>query len=353
MALGTFGPRSRAKWAVLVLALVIMVGAGLVLARRFTGGPTEPSAALKPMGAGLYVDSSTLPVAQGSTIDHAFINVGWNILEPERGSYDWTPIDDVLRANPTTKFRLRLEAGVLAPRWLDAVSGRCVQLDHRKTGATGCVPRFWTTEYLSRYAAFISAAGTRYDAQPQVLDVVNGACMTFTAEPFILGGKTAAEALYRAGLTLQRHKDCLTRSTAMIDRAFPHTRISLATFDGWQVPSDPGGETDWPMERALLQQLRKAYGDKLVLQNNGLADQTCTASDGDQNLYCYLRSIPPPKGFQQGCGKKVLHCDQASVVEHALALGGCFVEHANWRSLGPGEVTYDKKLKQNPGCESV
>ncbi len=90
----------------------------------------------------------------------------------------------------------------------------------------------------------------------------------------------------------------------MIDRAFPHTRISLATFDGWQVPSDPGGETDWPMERALLQQLRKAYGDKLVLQNNGLADQTCTASDGDQNLYCYLRSIRPRRGSSKVAARR-------------------------------------------------
>lgn len=75
-----------------------------------------------------------------------------------------------------------------------------------------------------------------------------------------------------------------------------------------------------------------------MLQNNGLADQTCTTSDGDQNLYSYLRSIPPPKGFQQGCGKKILRFNQASVVEHALALGGCFVERANWRSRGQSSV---------------
>ena len=332
--------------AAVALAIIVAIGGYLVV--RYSRAATP--IVLKESGVGLYVISSSLPLSNQPSIDHSFVNIGWSTLEPTRGQFNWAPIDTVIANNPTIKFRLRLEAGINAPTWLNSVSGPCINLIDKHSGSSGCVPRFWTPAYLAEYKTFIDAAGARYDPHPRVLDVVNGACMTFTAEPFIMGGPANMSTLFNAGLTKALDENCLSSSFAMMSTAFPHTRMSLATFDGWQEPAAVPQAANWPDELAFLQSMRSQYGSKISYQNDGLADQTCNGST-TSTMYCYMQSIAPPKGFQQGCGSKVAVCDQASVLDHGIALGGCFLEHATWLSLGAAQASYDAKLKANPGCK--
>jgi hypothetical protein len=326
---------------------MVAAGAWFLLKPRRHARPAK----LKPMAAGLYIRDH--PSASQPFIDHVFVEIGWDQLEPSRGNFTgpgWQQIDSLITKYPAVKLRLRIEAGGSAPTWLNAVSGQCITVTSQHSGKTACVPRFWQDSYLAEYHTLMQAIAHRYDNTPQVLDVVDSACTTFTAEPFILGGRDTGAKLYAAGLTKAGFAHCLDSSMAAHAELFQHTRVSLATHQNWQVATASGVEHDWPSERDLLQKYRRLYGAKVLYQNNGLADQTCTTTpspDTATDLYCYLKAINPPKGFQQGCGKKVAACDQASVVQHALGLGGCFIEHADWNSLGAQAESFDQRLKAN------
>lgn len=316
-----------------------------------TSSSPPTSTTLKPMGAGLYVRDQLFP--NQPYIDHVFINVDWKDLEPTHGSYTgpgWNTVDTLLNNNPNAKLRLRIKAGSGSPSHLNNISGKCVNIT-TNDGESGCIPHFWNNSFLAEYKKLMTEVARRYDSNPQVLDIVNGACGTLSAEPFILGGTSAGAALYKAGLNKAGHEKCLVQSTAMLNDLFKQTRISLATHVVWQIAVSGGIKRDWPAERTLLQQLRAQYGEKLIIQNNGLANQTCAQvphPDQAGDLYCYMKAISIPKGFQQGCGAKVSNCDSAQVAEYGLNLGGCFLEHANFRNLANAQ-TIDARLKANCG----
>lgn len=307
----------------------------------------------KPVGAGLYV-LDTLNNVQPA-IDHVFVNVTWSSLEPTRGNFNgagWGTIQAAL-ANPRAKLRLRILAGASAPTWLNSVSGPCVQVTSQAKGNSGCVPRFWTDAYLAEYQKLMQEVARRYDANPRVLDVVVSGPSTLTAEPFIIGGKAAGAALFSAGLNQTTFTYALQRSLAIHAAAFPNTRMSLATHMAWQIPVQGGITSSWPAERSILQQFRATYGTRLVLQNNGLANQTCSGTpspDTATSLYCYLKAVGQPMGFQQGCGGKVSTCSQVAVLDADLALGGGFLEHARFSGLTATQAQYfDTALKHDAG----
>ncbi len=333
-----------------LLVLTIMTSLGVKMLN-----PTHAAVALKPMGAGLYTDGFN-----ASTVNHEFLNIAWSSLETSPGTFNWSQIDNELRAHPNNFFRLRLESGTTwgAGGWICKVSGvSCHLITHAKTATSGTTPSFWTSAYLARYNSFIQAAGARYDSNPQVLDVVNGACMTFTAEPFILGGTgpgSAADVLYKAGLSVASDTACLVQSSADIVAAFPHTRVSVATFDGMQ---EPGGSS-WTDERNVLQTLKAAHGSQMIFQNNGFTQVdgcsqagVVTPANAGTNM-CYLKAVGPPMGFQRGCGSKGTVCSDPAIVDNVVAMGGCFIEHATWIDLGTAEASYDTKLKNVAGCSS-
>gem|GEM_PF-4725307 len=312
---------------------------------------TYPS--LKPQGAGLYTNGFN-----NSTIHHVYLNLSWKDLEPTPGVYDWQSIDTQLQSHPNTKFRLRFESGVTWGRsgWIcqSDKAGPCITIHHNKTDSDGYVPKFWTDAYLNSFRDFAQAAAEHFDKNPQVLDVVNGACMTFTAEPFILGGSgsgSAADVLYKSGLTNNLDANCISRSTADLVNAFMHTRITLATFEGMQEASG----VSWPDEHAVLQDLHTKYGSHVSFQNNGFtqavncSQQNVTPANAS-TVWCYMKSVGPPIGFQQGCGSKGTACEQPALIENAIAMGGCYLEHNNWNGLGSSEADFDKRLKQVPGC---
>src|SRR5829696_6516410 len=148
------------------------------------------SGSLKEASSGLVLTSPNAlrlyPFIEHVTVQSA----GWADLEPRPGVYDFSPIDRALQAlqrRPDAKARLRIYAGFRAPRWLDGVAGPCVPIGGGVSGRSGCAPRFWTAAYLDRFERFMAAVAARYERNPQVTEVINPACSTVFAEPFILG----------------------------------------------------------------------------------------------------------------------------------------------------------------------
>jgi hypothetical protein len=320
---------------------------------------------LKPVGAGLYYTKDPQPGFQ--SIDHAVVGGPWADFEPRPGDFSgpgWDRVDAALRDRPDYKFRLRIMAGREAPDWAKQLGGGCVQVEAPASQIPACVPRFWTDAFLDAYRRLMAEVARRYDDDRRVLDVVNSACTTIWAEPFIRSGRnrTANQALWDAGLNQASDRRCFERSTELMDQAFQTTRISLATHLVWQVvvgsdAAPSGMRPSWPAERELLNDLRARYGAKLVVQNNGLGgNEGCRGGEPLENaasMWCWLATLPPPKGFQTEGNRKLEARGFAvqDAVRRAIEMRGCFVEHNEFGDDPAVAAELDRRLKANcPGA---
>ncbi len=343
-------------------------------------GPRTPEGNLKEMGKGLYL-KEVLPPAGMEFIDHVVITGDWTEFEPRDQDFTgpgWTRLAAMLD-HPEMKVRLRIQAGRGAPPFVKGLGGPPVSgdgvdcseeggvaIERSDTGAgeipqpvsQGCVPYFWTDPVLGQYEQLMNEVSRRYESNPRLLDVVDSACMIFFAEPFIRAGRSGStnERLFNAGLNEQTDEACLRRSVEIHDQAFATTRVSLATHTAWQIVSDPdevrnGVTVSWERQRELLNDLRRIYGAKLVVQNNGLGgNEGCRRDDEpDGSHFCWLVNAEPPKGFQTE-GDNRLTSRGFSVldaVDQAVGMGACFVEHNQFGDDPRRAEVYDRRLKDN------
>jgi hypothetical protein len=303
---------------------------------------------LKPFATGLVTtDPSSInlyPYANTVTIK----SVGWQDVESSPGVYNWAPIDNVINAtlakNPNAKFRIRLYAGRQSPAWLNNVSGQCVWLDPGSVnGGSGCVPRYWTDAFLDRYDSLMDAFAAKYESNPRVIDVINSACTTIFAEPFILGGDDASlDRLWQAGLTEAGHRDCLNRSMAKMIDVFPTTRVTVTGHNKWQIiEQGPNGAADaraaysWEKERTLLNDWHNLYGSHMVVEEHSLNDQPdkyCAAGQAlgsASSFYCWYASMPQPKGLQFTASFTTME----GAARQGESMGSCFLEFAAFLAI--------------------
>lgn len=295
----------------------------------------NPVVALKAPNAGFMTRDRVV-------LGHSFVNVGWNELEPTRGDYSglgWRAIDGLLAQEPEG-IRLRIFSGIYAPRWLDDISGPAVSVLNPTSGTQGLVPRFWTDEYWPEYRRLMEEVAFRYDNDPRVKDVVISGAMTIFAEPFIrAGGDVASNTrLFQAGLNETTDLQAQWKAVNIHAEAFTHTRFSLATHLSWQVidSSSDHMTPSWTKQRDLLLAMRAAYGEQLVIQNNGVGAAPAIipneAPESAADLWSFLRAIPGPKGFQGGFKT----APQAQTLDRAMVMGAWFFENI------PGTPTQDQ-----------
>jgi hypothetical protein len=368
----THGRRSLSAAA---LGLLFLLGACTGRGEPEPGPPpsapatTSPSPGddqgLKPVGGGLYYTADPQPGFE--SIDHAVLGGPWADFEPRPGDFSgpgWDRIEAALRDRPEHRFRLRILAGRGAPDWAKQLGGNCVRVQGPNSQIPSCVPRFWTDAYLEVYGRLMDEVARRYDREPRILDVVNSACTTTWAEPFIRTGRNRAAnlELWDAGLNQASDRRCFERSMELMDGAFRSTRISLATHQVWQIVVGPKGapsgmRPSWPEERTLLNELRRRYGAKLVVQNNGLGgSEGCPGGEplaSASSMWCWLAALPPPKGFQTEGNRKLeargFAVDDA--VRQAIDMRGCFVEHNEFGDDPAAAAALDRQLKANcPGA---
>jgi hypothetical protein len=377
--------RRRITGAVAILAALLiasLLGAGLLNAldadpsggrETRSGGPTPDSvsARLKQVGSGLYLTSG--PASRMPFIDHAVIGATWASLETRDQVFNgvaWRRMRQVLRRHPDLKVRFRIMAGRFAPSFVKQLGGPPVSSEEKDCSGEGgiaivqpanqiaaCVPYFWTDAALREYRELMLEVARRFDRHPRVLDVVNSACTTNWAEPFIRSGSHRASnaRLWAAGLNEATDRHCLERSMRIHDSVFDRTRTSLATHQQWQIVVDPAVDADgvrpsWRKERELLERFTERYGAELVIQNNGLGgDEGCPdATPEASTLFCWMAGLSV-KGFQLE-GDRKLESDGFTVhdaVQRALELGACFVEHNQFGTDRARARRYDDLLERN------
>lgn len=306
---------------------------------------------LKPVPAGLHTRNGIPSSHSVNGVNHTFLNVNWADIETSDGTHNWGTIDNVLDALPVGSFaKFRIFSGRNAPTWVKNAVGS-VKVTNPHDNITGTVPKFWTQDYFDIYESFMDAVATRYDNDSRVLDIVCAGAMTIFAEPFIRAGDHAESNLnlWNAGLNETTDRAAIKESVHIVARQFVKTRFSLATHLAWQIVdgtlNSPYRRTSWELERDILNDLRGTYGNRLIIQNNGLCQEGCSGSGGPNagNVWCWMKGAAKPKGFQVG-GKgndSITLC-----LDNNLALGGHFSEHASFSELTDSQMKkYDEQLK--------
>lgn len=342
-------------------------------------GPPSYSLNLKEVGRGLYL-KDRLPPRNKQFIDHVVVTADWADLEPQDQTFagsGWTKLSEMLE-HPEIKVRLRVRAGKGSPSFVKHLGGPPISGDGvdcseeggiaiakpdtttdgiPRADAGGCIPYFWHNDFLDQYRELMAEVASRYDSHPRLLDVVNSACMTLFAEPFIRAGasRDTNARLFRGGLNETSDADCHRRSLQIHDQEFVSTRVSLATHSAWQIIVDPssapaGVATSWEKQQSLLDEFRARYGDKLVVQNNGLGgDEGCYPESASSAHFCWLAGAASPKGFQTE-GEVRLRTRGFTVydaIDQALEMGACFVEHNRFAGDPKMVESYNRRLTDN------
>jgi hypothetical protein len=300
----------------------------------------------KPPLRGLVVTEprklSTVPYA-----GFASLKLRWDEIETRPGVFDFSAVDRALRIHPRVRFRVRIKAGIYAPRWVKDDAGGCVLITpDSPNGGVGCAALFWRRSYHRHYVALMKAVAARYERDWQVAEIPNSACTTIYAEPFILGADDASlDRLWRAGYTKHKHGRCVRRTTRQMIRLFPRTRVSIAGHSRWQyVVARPGDEeagvraASWEAERWLLNKLVAKYGRHLVLEDHGLGpdDRECETPGQPRatagSWYCYLAGLHRST-VAYGWQFTLNGGSMTEAADAGVDMGACFLEYAAFDAL--------------------
>jgi hypothetical protein len=363
-----------------MLALVAVGGASVV-----SGWNGSPAGAFEvPAASGTGVMSQGAPDPAHPYVDH--VTGGTAILWREMEASDqaftgpaWGRIDALL-ANPAVRsVRLRIYAGRHAPDFVKALGGPVRSGDGLDCSAGGiavinayddvggCIPYFWSTPALDQYEQLIREVARRYGSHPKLTEVVDSACMTTYAEPFYRAHAHRASntRLWQAGLNPFADAACHERAMAIHAGVLPNQRVSLA-INPWELIVDPATDPDgkvnnWAATYEFAQRWRARLGSRLVLQNNGWGENEGCPTGGrpDTNVYCYLRTVAAPKGFQSETWARLgdskggdSGAGWIAALQRAVDYGACFVESTDnrYREVDPQiAAELDRRLAANCG----
>jgi len=190
------------------------------------------------------------------------LNLGWAELEPEKGKYDWSRIDQLIsdcrKRNKKAAFKFGTVGGkvmsdgqlsyhkkqadendtnenTVTPAWLfkDPAVKRLGGFKTPK-GMVPLYPVFWDPAYQKHLEEFIAAMAQRYDGCPELEYIRMGGWQVGTNEPSFYGGATGflAAQLAEQGMALSaadKKKDTI-RGLAGDS---PYSKAVIAMIDLW------------------------------------------------------------------------------------------------------------------------
>jgi len=319
--------------------------AALATALAATAVSQTGTGTLKPSCMGLMTRGG-LPPAGITFMDSIVIQVNWSDLESAAGTFTgsgWATIDAA--RGKGYKIRVRILAGVQAPKWLKQmghapVSGPDHNIDWSQSGgiaiwnpqdeAGGCSDFFWIPAVENQYDSLMQEVARRYEGASDIVEVVDSACMTTYAEPLYRahGDVGTNTRLFQAGFNYNEDLACQQTSIQIHQKYFHTTRTSFAV-NAWDVIDSQGNYSSFFSQTyAFAQWARGQMGQSLTFQNNGLRPDSSCSGTPQSNTFCYLQSIAPPKGFQTATLDRLggTLSGLLQTLDNALTFGAQFVE---------------------------
>ncbi len=284
----------------------MLVLATLAVPHTASAAATAPAACtgsggLKPLIRGL-VDRKGIPPAPD--LQATAIDVRWSDLEPDpvKGLVHPNAIDAAVAELPcSTPLRLRVLAGISAPRWVKDLDGGAVSVINPFGTTTGTIGRFWTEDFKNAYDKLQAELALAYDSEPNLDEVVVSRCSMFYPEPFLRGTwiQSNIDNLVDAGYTVALDKQCQTDEIDSVASHWTTARVGVA-FNPYQVVNpDKTASVDESYTEQMMAYCRNTYLQRCVLENDSIRDPILPSLTSDYLLmYAAMSALGAPIAFQ-------------------------------------------------------
>jgi len=181
--------------------------------------------------------------------------IGWNKLEPEQGTYNWSILDCLFQqADTHQKFVvLTLMPGFASPPWvlqLPGVQTQSFSYAYFNQAPPRPLPLPWNQPYLDAWFAFLQAVGARYGTNLgfRLIEVAGPTSVSTemslpdrtsgdTALPPSTHGSDVAEWM-ALGYTPTRYTDAWREAFAAYHRIFPDQYLGVSLYPGLPIGDD-------------------------------------------------------------------------------------------------------------------
>jgi hypothetical protein len=309
---------------------------------------SEALSGARPVNRGLLMRGPTPPPERLTSVVHGYIIEGqWDVLQPNKNEPIVTAsIDSAVsavrawnKANPKNLrgLRLRIEAGIHAPTWVQSMSGGPVEVS-APSGETGIVPRWWTQPVEDAYAHFVSEVAAYVDPIAEIREVTVGLTMEFFGEICIRFPAQNAAALEAAGFT-QALDVAAMESSFRAHLAFKHavTQIDVNAYE------EMSGATSLTVTQELMDYVLGLGLPAVQFANASLTDT------GNDSLYTLMKGYGPNGSRKAAITFQTMPtvASMVTVLDRAISFGATSVEVPTNPGTASVLAPLDKELMDN------
>jgi len=312
---------------------------------------TAPSGPLKPVLQGLLDRDGQPPAGYIPTaVSGWVVKANWKDLQPAADGpiAANNVIDQAIAAAHKlgVGLKLRVYTGTNAPDWAKALDGGPVNVVDPQDKEQGTIGRFWTDDFGKAYADLEQKLAAKYDAVPEVREVVISRCTTFFAEPFIRdkGDKGSIANMLGAGFSFTADQTC-HRQEIDAHKVWLQTHSDV-DFSPYQNIEKKGvNSVDEGFTESMMDYCRTTLGARCVLENNSIRTPV---QANYAAMYDKIQAMGPPISFQTANPNKI--GDLLSTLQWAAQVGANSVELPGSYTQSPPStfVSANQALIKNP-----
>jgi hypothetical protein len=251
--------------------------------------------------------------------------IGWNVIEPQEGQFQWQALDDIFKsaAQYGKKVVVIPVAGFDSPSWaLQGVKTAHFPRKYGKgAGEIGPLPLPWDQTYLARWYSFLSKLAGRYGNNPAFVMVGLSGPTSVSAEMSLPNTDKDVQQWISSGYKPSLYESAWKQTYAAYARLFPHQHFVLALYPG--LPINEQGQVDKSARDATRQAIialgADSFPNQFALQTSGLnASKQSKGAGGYSIVLSYNGKILT--GFQMSTSASVKPAKMGDASNPANAL---------------------------------